>query len=228
MKPLPILLFAAGLGTRMGALTRDRPKPLVRVAGKALIDHALDIARGAGQRQIAVNLHYLPEMIEAHLSGQDIVFCREDGQLLDTGGGLRNALVQLGRGPVLTLNSDAVWRGPNPIRHLLEAWTPEMPGALLSLVAPANAHGHTGAGDFSLAPDRRLTRGGEMIYTGLQVIQPGCLDGFPDGAFSLNRVWDRLAQAGKLCGTVYCGEWCDVGRPESIPFAEAMLSRPDV
>lgn len=220
-----ILLFAAGLGTRMGALTRTRPKPLIRVAGKALIDHALEIAREASPRRIAVNLHYLPAMIEAHLAGQDIVFCPEDGQLLDTGGGLRNALTALGPGPVLTLNTDAVWRGANPILQLLEAWSPDRSEALLSLAPPERALGHPGAGDFTLGPDGRLTRGGPMIYTGAQIIRPDVLHAIPDPVFSLNRVWDLLAQRGTLHGQQFSGHWCDVGRPESIAVAEAMLNQ---
>ncbi|HKL64600.1 MAG TPA: NTP transferase domain-containing protein, partial [Roseovarius sp.] len=115
---LPVMIFAAGFGTRMGALTQDRPKPLIKVAGRALIDHALDLVAGHAPSRIVVNLHYRADQLVAHLDGRGVRLSHETPDILDTGGGLRAALPLLGDGPVLTMNSDAVWQGPNPLSHL--------------------------------------------------------------------------------------------------------------
>ena len=125
------MLFAAGFGTRMGALTAERPKPLIAVAGKPLIDHALDLVEPLGLARVVANLHYKPEPLIAHLSGRGILFSHETPDILETGGGLRHALPLLGRGPVFTMNTDAVWRGPNPLTLLAEAWNPDRMDAIL-------------------------------------------------------------------------------------------------
>jgi MurNAc alpha-1-phosphate uridylyltransferase len=219
---LPILLFAAGLGTRMGALTADRPKPLIPVAGKPLIDHALDVATTAQTGTKVVNLHYKGQIIRDHLAGQNILFSDESDKLRETGGGLRHALPLLGASPVLTMNTDAVWKGPNPVTHLLNAWDDKME-ALLLIVATENAHGHPGKGDFDIDGDGRLQRASGAIYTGVQIIQTEALQDIAERAFSMNMVWDQIAARGGLYGALYGGQWCDVGQPESIPIAEAML-----
>jgi MurNAc alpha-1-phosphate uridylyltransferase len=219
---LPILFFAAGLGTRMGAMTKDRPKPLINVAGKALIDHALDIADDAGVGRKVVNLHYHGDMIRQHLTGRNIAFSDESGMLLETGGGLRQALPLLQGNPVLTMNTDAVWHGPNPIRHILNAWHPDME-ALLLVVEKQNVVGHLGKGDFELDPDGRLHRAPGSIYTGLQIMRTDVLNEITETAFSMNVAWDKIAARGGLFGTCFDGKWCDVGQPESIPLAEEML-----
>ena len=218
---LPILFFAAGLGTRMGALTKDQPKPLINVAGKALIDHALDIADDAGVGQKVVNLHYHGDMIRQHLTGRNIAISDESGMLLETGGGLRQALPLLQGNPVLTMNTDAVWHGPNPIRHILNAWQPDME-ALLLVVEKQNVVGHMGKGDFELDPDGRLHRAPGSIYTGLQIMRTDVLNEITETAFSMNMAWDKIAARGGLFGTCFDGKWCDVGQPESIPLAEEM------
>lgn len=217
------MLFAAGKGTRMGALAKDRPKPMIPVAGKPLIDHALHLADAAGVAPKVVNLHYLSHMLETHLSGRDIVFSDETKALLETGGGLRKALPLLGQNPVLTMNTDAVWDGPNPVSALLDAWQPQME-ALLLVVRKQNVSGHAGAGDFALGTDGRLHRARELIYTGVQIIRTDVLSEIDEVAFSMNRAWDIIAGRGGLFGTVYDGQWCDVGQPSSIPLAEAMLN----
>lgn len=215
------MLFAAGFGTRMGALTADRPKPLIPVAGRALIDHALDLADDAGINHIVVNLHYRGDQIRAHLAGQNILYSEEQ-PILETGGGLRAALPLLGPGPVYTLNTDAVWTGDNPLQTLNNAWSPEI-GALLLLSPVTRTRGHGPKGDFTLHPDGRITRGGDMVYLGAQILDPAGLEDFPEPAFSLNRHWDRLIAAGRAHGVLHPGLWCDVGRPEGIAEAEAML-----
>ena len=222
------LIFAAGLGTRMGHLTQDRPKPIIEAAGRPLIDHALSLLDTAGIDRIAVNLHYKPQMLRDHLAHRDILFSDETETLLDTGGGLRHALPLLPTNPVLTLNSDAVWQGPDPVTPLLDAWRDGME-ALVLCVPPANAIGHTGEGDFLIDAAGRVTRGPGPIYTGLQLIRTDRLAEIPDTAFSLNRLWDRMIEAGTLHGLLWPGKWCDVGQPASLPLAHSLLSEtPDV
>lgn len=216
------MLFAAGKGTRMGDLTKDRPKPMVEVAGKPLIDHALQIANAADVGPIVVNLHYLPQLLKAHLSGQGIVFSDETDGLLETGGGLRKALPLLCSNPVLTMNTDAVWNGPNPIETLKNAWQPQME-ALLLLVKKQNVSGHLGAGDFGINAEGHLHRAPDLIYTGVQIIRTDVLSEITEDAFSMNLAWDIIAKRNGLFGAVYDGKWCDVGQPSSIPLAEAML-----
>jgi MurNAc alpha-1-phosphate uridylyltransferase len=222
MTPDAAMIFAAGLGTRMGALTRDRPKPLIPVAGRPLLDHALELARPAARR-IVVNTHYLPDQIATHLAGSGVLISHEPGPILETGGGLRAALPLLGPGPVFTLNSDAVWNGPNPLLALRAAWDPARMEALLLLLDRPQAIGHTGPGDFIMT-DGHLTRGPGLVYSGAQIIQTTDLAAIPDTVFSLNKLWDRMIARGTLHGLRYSGQWCDVGRPDSIPLAEAMLT----
>lgn len=225
--PAALMLFAAGFGTRMGNLTKDRPKPLIEVAGRALLDHALDVAADADVTRIAVNAHYKAEQIAAHLAGRNILVSYEVPDILDTGGGLRAAMPLLKTSPVFTMNTDAIWRGPNPLTLLAQAWRDDM-DALLLCLPPAQAIGHAGTGDFVLGADGRATRGQGLIYSGAQIIRTEVLNDMPGGAFSLNRVWDRMLADGRLYGISYAGKWCDVGHPGGIALAEDMLERRDV
>lgn len=226
-RPDALMLFAAGFGTRMGELTRSRPKPLVQVAGRPLIEHALDLARAADVGPIVANVHYLPDQIITHLAGQDVLISDERDRILETGGGLRKALGLLGSGPVMTLNTDAVWSGPNVITQLREQWQSARMSALLALVPVERALGHTGKGDFALAPDGRISRGTGYVYTGAQALNPAGIETISEAVFSLNLLWDRMISEGRAYGTVYPGRWCDVGRPDCIPLAEAMLGAAD-
>lgn len=221
--PDALMLFAAGFGTRMGELTRTRPKPLVEVAGRPLLDHALDLARGAAVARIVVNTHYLGAQIAAHLVGSEVVISDESAKILETGGGLRKALPLLGDGPVITLNTDAIWNGPNVITALQKAWDPGRMSALLALVPCAQALGHAGDGDFCLLSDGRIARGQGYVYTGAQILNPAGIETISDEVFSLNLLWDRMLAEGRVHGLAYSGGWCDVGRPESIPLAERLL-----
>ena len=225
MRPTPdaLMLFAAGFGTRMGPLTAERPKPLIPVAGRALIDHALDLVRGAGIGTVVANSHYRAEQLAAHLAGQNVTVSPEIEEILETGGGLRQALPLLGDGPVMTLNTDAVWTGPNVLTTLREAWRPEAMSALLALVPVARAMGYRGTGDFALDAEGRIQRGPGYVYTGAQILAPEGLHDIPERVFSLNILWDRMIAEGRAYGVVHPGGWCDVGRPESIPLAESML-----
>lgn len=227
-RPDAVMLFAAGFGTRMGALTQARPKPLIEVAGLPLLDHALALVDDAGLDPVVANTHYLAEQIAAHLDGRGVQISHEAPEILETGGGLRHALPLLGQGPVYTLNTDAIWQGPNPIRLLAETWDPEFMDALLVTIPAENAVGHTGAGDFLHDPDGRLRRGPGEVYGGVQIIRTDGLHGIRDSAFSLNLLWDRMLADGRLYGLSYPGRWCDVGRPEGIAMAEAMIGGNDV
>ena len=219
---MPILFFAAGLGTRMGDLVKDQPKPLIRAAGRPLIDHALDFAEIPEIGRRVVNIHYHGDMIRQHLRNKPVLFSDERTALLETGGGLKKALPMLQGNPVLTMNTDAVWKGPNPIQKILASWQDHME-ALLLLVPKDRAIGHLGKGDFSVANDGQLTRAPGPIYTGLQIIRTDCVARIEKTAFSMNIVWDKIAARNGLYGCVYDGGWCDVGQPESIPLATSML-----
>ncbi|MCZ4354375.1 nucleotidyltransferase family protein [Roseovarius aestuarii] len=224
--PDAVMLFAAGFGTRMGSLTADRPKPLIEVAGRPLLDHALDLAKDVPRA--VVNAHYKAEQIEAHLDGRNVILSLESPEVLDTGGGLRAALPLLDRPVVYTMNTDAVWAGPNPLDLLAQVWDADRMDALLLCLPPAQAIGHAGSGDFILAPDGRLSRGPGVIYSGVQILRTDTLEDMPEGAFSLGLVWDKLANSGRLFGCTYPGTWCDVGHPAGITLAEEMLGRADV
>ena len=223
--PDALMLFAAGFGTRMGALTAALPKPLIKVAGRALIDHALALVDGVPLARKALNLHYLPEQIKAHLAHRtDIAFSLESPAILETGGGLRQALPLLGYGPVFTLNTDAIWAGPNPLMILRQAWIPRTMDALLLLIPEQAARGHVGPGDFTRCAGGRITRGGDHIYVGAQIIRTETLHQMAAPVFSLNRLWDQMIATGRAYGAVYPGHWCDVGQPGGIQQAEAMLA----
>lgn len=218
----PLMIFAAGLGTRMRPLTETCPKPLIPVAGRTLLDRALDLGRAAGAGPIVVNTHYLGDRIAAHLAGRDVALSDEADEILDTGGGMRQALPLLGPGPVMTLNPDVVWTGPNPLAALQDAWREDM-DALLMLVPLARATARQGAGDFARDGAGRITRRGDYVYAGAQILRPDRLAEIPDRVFSLNRLWDRLIAGGRAFGLVHPGGWCDVGYPAAIPLAEALL-----
>lgn len=222
MKPSALMLYAAGFGTRMRELTADRPKPLIPVAGRPLIDHALALTEGRNLRIVA-NTHYRGFQIAAHLAGSGIRVIDEP-EILETGGGLRNARAALGPGPVFTLNTDAVWTGPNALDTLARAWDPDRMDALLLLVPRERATGHAGAGDFLLDGEGRLSRGPGAVYTGAQIIDPALCDEVALRKFSTNLAWDIAAERGRLHGVLHPGGWCDVGRPEAIPLAESLIS----
>ncbi len=231
MRPprFPLMLFAAGFGTRMRPLTAVRPKPLIPVAGRPLIDRALDLAREAGAGPIVVNTHYLGAQIAAHLAGApDVAISDEPGEILETGGGLRQALPMLGDGPAMTLNPDAVWRGPNPLDLLARGWDAGRMDALLLVQDAGRVRGRGGRADFTLAPDGRLARAaaGEagVVYLGAQILRTEGLVQVAERVFSLNRLWDRMIAGGRLFGLRYPGAWCDVGSLEGLAEAEAMLA----
>ncbi|MBU2957188.1 nucleotidyltransferase family protein [Paracoccus sp. 1_MG-2023] len=218
-----LMIFAAGFGTRMRPLTDDRPKPLVEVGGRTLLDRALEMGAEAGAAPVVVNTHYLGAQVADHLAGRDVAISPEPDLILDTGGGLRRALPMLGAGPVMTLNPDVVWSGPNVLKALQAAWDGDRMDALLALVPVARATARKGAGDFAMDDAGRIARQGDHVYAGAQIIRPEALHDIPDQVFSLNLLWDRMIADGRAFGMVHPGGWCDVGYPEAIPMAEALL-----
>ena len=222
--PDAIMLFAAGFGTRMGTLTQTRPKPLIAVAGKPLLDHALDLVTPLGLSRVVVNSHYKADMIAAHLDQRPVQISQEVPDILDTGGGLRHAMPLLGTDPVMTLNTDAIWQGPNPLELLRRAWRPDDMDALLICIPPHSALGHSGDGDFKLDDAGRMTRGPGLVYGGAQIIKTTLLAEVPDRAFSLNVIWNKMLVNNRLFGLPYPGQWCDVGHPDGITLAETLIA----
>lgn len=223
----PLMIFAAGFGTRMGRLTADRPKPLVPVLGVPMIDRALALARAAGAAPLVANTHYLGSQIAAHLAGTGVAISDEPGEILETGGGLRKALPLLGQGPVMTLNPDVVWRGPNPLQALAAAWDAERMDALLLVQAAARVRGRDGRADFALGGDGRILRDRSptgVVYLGAQILRPEGLDDVSERVFSLNILWDRMIAQRRAYALIYDGDWCDVGSPEGLRAAEDMLA----
>ena len=216
------MVFAAGLGTRMRPLTDDRPKGLVDVAGRALVDHALE--QVAGARPIVVNAHHHADRLIAHLALRDVRILHETPTLLDTGGGLRNALPHLGAGPALTMNADAVWTGPTAFATLSAAWAPDRMDGLLLLVPLSRAVGPA-KGSFGMRAGGRLERDPEgHVYTGAGIVKTDALADDPREVFSLRDLWFDMAARGRLHGVLHPGRWADVGTPDGIAAAEAMLA----
>jgi MurNAc alpha-1-phosphate uridylyltransferase len=227
MPRFPLMLFAAGFGTRMRDLTADRPKPLIPVRGTPLIDRALDLAAGAGCGPVVVNVHYLGDQIIRHLQGRPgVQISDERAAILDTGGGLRAALPVLGESPVMTLNPDAVWQGPNPLALLAQAWDPDRMDALLLVKDRAAVRGRSGKADFVTDAEGRIARAEDekgVLYLGAQILRPDGLAAIPQPVFSLNLLWNAMIVEGRAYALPYPGDWCDVGSPEGLAEAEAML-----
>ncbi|MDU8942518.1 nucleotidyltransferase family protein [Ovoidimarina sediminis] len=221
MRPDAAMIFCAGFGTRMGALTADLPKPLLRVGGETLFDRMHGLARKAGIGRVVINAHYRAEAMEAHVAGMDIAVSREAPEILETGGGLKAALPLLGEGPVYTANPDVVWAGPNPFEIVAGAWAEDI-DALLLCVPVARAIGRE-TGDFAETADGSLRRQGPVIYGGMQIIRPGVVARMAEERFSLNLVWDALMAEGRVRYSLYPGWWCDVGTPEGIGQAEQLI-----
>ncbi len=231
--PKTALVLAAGLGTRMRPLTNDRPKALVEVAGRALIDHVLDRLADAGVETAVVNVHAFADRLEDHLSARAfprIVISDERAALLETGGGLKRARPLLGDGPVVVANIDSVWleEGVPALETLAAAWDPERMDACLLLARIDRSLGFDGAGDVFLGEDGRLTFRGEApsapyAYMGVHITRPDIADDEPGDAFSLAPIWRRLAARGRLHGAAMDGFWMHVGDPVAREAAEARL-----
>jgi MurNAc alpha-1-phosphate uridylyltransferase len=228
------MVLAAGLGTRMRPLTLDRPKPLVEVAGRTMIDHCLDKLVDAGVARAVVNVHHFPQMVKDHLAARTapaVSISDEGDLLLETGGGMVNALALLGADPFFCINSDNLWvDGPQDVFHQLsEAWKPDQMDALLQLVPHARAGNHKGKGDFHMDGAGRITlrRSGRIapfIYSGIQLVSQRLLRDAPAGPFGTMVLWKRAMAEGRLYGVSHLGLWYEVGSPEAIaPTEEALL-----
>jgi MurNAc alpha-1-phosphate uridylyltransferase len=229
------MVLAAGLGKRMRPLTATRPKPLVEVAGRPLIDHVFDRLRAGGIERVVVNVHYLADSVEAHArqigGGMELHFSDERGQLLETGGGVAQALPLIADDTFLVANSDNLWiDGPvDAIRLLAQRWDEAAMDALLLVVPLARAHCHGGVGDFHMDAEGRLqrrrpSRVAPFVYTGVQIVSRRLFTDVPEGSFSFNLLWDRAIAAGRAFGMVHQGLWFDVGTPPAIARTEAILA----
>ena len=232
--PKTAMIMAAGLGKRMRPLTATRPKPLIEVGGKALLDHVLERLSAAGVRKVVVNVHYLADALEAHLSsrehGLEVVISDERDLLLETGGGLKKAAPLIDADPFLALNSDNLWiDGPaDTLKLLASQWDDARMDALLLLVPQARALNHKGMGDFHMDSTGRVRRRershvAPFVFTGIQIVSKRLLRDAPDGPFSTNILWDRAIEEGRCFGAVHQGLWFDVGTPQAIPMTEAAI-----
>jgi MurNAc alpha-1-phosphate uridylyltransferase len=233
--PEVAMVMAAGLGKRMRPLTATRPKPLVEVAGKTLLDHSFDRLRAAGVKKAVVNVHYLPDALEAHLksrvTGIETVVSDERDMLLETGGGLLKALPLIDADPFLVVNSDNLWvdGAVDSLRQLAAQWDDARMDALLLLVPLAGANCHKGQGDFHMSPSGAIRRKrpgavAPFVYTGIQMVSKRLFEGdLPVGPFSTNILWDRAIEAGRCFGARHQGLWFDIGAPPNIRKAEEIL-----
>ena len=209
----------------MGSLTANKPKPLIKVDGKALLDHALEAASSAPD--VYVNAHYRADLIKAHLAATPAKLLIEHPEILESGGAVKNALAHVHGDRIATLNADAVWSGPNPLDLLAAEFDPSKMDALLLIVPHAAAHGREGGGDFVQTPDGRLQfdrSRRSFVYTGAQILSAAPIRSEPRSIFSLRDTWTDLAAIGRLYGLVYPGHWADVGHPDGIGIAESMVA----
>ena len=228
------MILAAGLGTRMRPLTDTCPKPLIKVAGRATIDHTLDRVRAAGVRNLVVNMHHLADQIADWARRQtkpSVTLSDERDLLLDTGGGVAKALPHLGDQPFFVFNSDSFWvDGPVPaLDRLRQAWNADEMDCLLLVAEMTNAIGFDGPGDFTLDDDGHLNRREEshvapFVYAGCYLASPAMFADAPDGAFSMNVLWNRALQQGRLFGLRHDSMWLHVGTPEAIGEVENELT----
>ena len=231
------MVLAAGLGERMRPLTLTMPKPLVRLAGKPLIDHVLDRLADAGVKTAVVNVHYLPEQLEAHLASRrgrppETLVSDERGVLLDTGGGTSRALPLLGQGPFFIHNADSVWtEGASPaLSRMLKKWNPALMDSLLLLAPVTTSVGYAARGDFAMSQDGRLARRGAndvgpFAFAGVSLCDATLFKNAPEGRYSLNLLWDRALAKGKLYGIRLDGRWMHVGTPAALAEAETAFER---
>jgi MurNAc alpha-1-phosphate uridylyltransferase len=245
--PNSAMVLAAGLGLRMRPLTENCPKPLINLAGRTLLDRALDHLVTAGVARAVINLHYLGHMIEAHLSGRSvpaIEFSHEDDVLLETGGGVTKALALLGPAAFYVVNADITWTdGESPaLQRLASAWRDRDMDALLLLHPVATATGYDGVGDFTLDPasqegvdypacrltHRRDRPAAPYVFTGVQLLHPRLFTHAPSGPFSLTRLYDKAEEGGRLYGIIHEGDWHHIGTPDGLTEAEKILSKDPV
>ncbi|AVT78943.1 nucleotidyltransferase family protein [Rhodopseudomonas palustris] len=230
VRPHKAMVLAAGLGLRMRPLTDHMPKPLVRVAGRPLLDHVLDRLAEVDVTEAVVNVHYLPDQIIDHVAGRTsprVVISDERDQVLGTGGAVVKALPLLGDAPFYHLNADTMWiDGVRPnLARLAEAFDPARMDILLLMAPTANSIGYAGKGDFAMSPDGSLHKRKEtevvpFVYAGAAIMSPAIFKDAPQGEFSLTKMFDRAGQQHRLHGLRLDGLWMHVGTPDAVPAAE--------
>ena len=230
------MVLAAGLGSRMRPITETLPKPLVKVHGKTLLDHGLDMLEKSGVGKAIVNVHHHADQVESHIKSRSdfekIIVSDERSGLLDSGGGVKKALPLLGDNPFYVLNADSFWiEGCQPnLARMAECWDPEKMDVLLLLAGIANAVGFTSKGDFHMDAEGRLVRRNELevasfAYAGAAILKPELFDGTPDGPFSLNHIFDEALENERMFGLRLEGLWLHVGTPEAIKEAEEAIAK---
>jgi len=237
--PRKAMILAAGLGLRMRPLTDNCPKPLLRVAGREILAHILDGLLAGGINQVVVNMHYLADQVKTFAENYPdprlkLTLSDERDELMDSGGGVRQALPHLGDDPFFVLNSDLIWRdGARQMLHRLRAfWRDDRMDILMLLAPRGRAFGYDGPGDYNLQEDGRLRHRGaddraDHVYAGVMIIKPACFADAPDGPFSLRWIFDRAARHGRLYGVLHDGEWYHVGTPEALGRLEEILNKGD-
>lgn len=233
-RPDRAMVLSAGIGKRMRPLTATTPKPLIEVAGRSMLDYTLQRLRNAGVETAVVNVHYLADLVEIHakrFKGLTVAISDERDTLLETGGGIKKALPQLGGKPFYVTNSDSIWiEGVRPnLDVLVEAWQPEKMDILLLMVPSVNAIGYSGKGDFTMDDEGALARRDErtvapFVYSGTAIMKPELFENAPEGPFSLNVLFDRAIEQGRLFGVEGDGTWLHVGTPEALVDAEKAIA----
>lgn len=227
-------MLSAGMGKRMRPLTATTPKPLIEVAGRSMLDYTLQRLQKGGVQEAVVNVHYLADLVEVHakkFQGMAVAISDERDELLETGGGVKKALPHLGNQPFLVTNSDSLWiEGVRPnLETMAEAWNPEKMDILLLMVPSVNSVGYTGKGDFTMDVEGVLKRRVERtvapyVYSGTAIFKPEVFEDTPDGPFSLNLLFDRAIEQGRLYGVEGDGLWLHVGTPEALVDAERAIA----
>lgn len=232
--PTHAMILAAGMGTRMGALTDDTPKPLLTVQGRAIIDYVVERLIDFGIERIVVNLHHKAERLQAHFAGRrdaEFVFSMERDTILGTGGGIAQALEHLGSDPFFVVNGDVIWfdAGRSSLADMAKRFDEETMDGLLLLHPTVKAVGYGGVGDFQMDQEGRLLRRQEnrvapFVYTGVQLLHPALFADCPDGAFSINSLYDRAMENERMYGWRHEGDWMELNTPEGLRKAEALLT----
>jgi N-acetyl-alpha-D-muramate 1-phosphate uridylyltransferase len=230
--PNSAMVLAAGLATRLRPLSRARPKALMEVAGKTLLDHALDRLAEVGVERAVVNTHHLADQIERHLAGRKrpAIALSHEPEILDSGGGIAKALPLLGSGAFYVVNAKIVWRGGRgeALSRLAEAWDDRRMDGLLLLHPTVGAVGYDGSGDFTMDQLGRIAfrdprQVAPFVYAGIQMLHPRFFEGAPKGSFSLHPLWRRAIGAGRLYGLRHDGEWYHIATPQGLAAARAAL-----
>jgi len=233
--PRRAMVMAAGFGKRMRPITNNLPKPLIEVAGRSLLDRAIDRLEEAGIETVVVNTHHLGHLIEQHLrqrEAPEILISPEEEQILETGGGVAHALHLLGDEPFYVVNGDSMWLDgfESALWRMWRQWDDDKMDALLLVHSTVTAFGYSGRGDFLLDPLGRISRRPEQedspyLFSGIQILHPRLFEGCPEGAFSLNLLYNKAGEAERLYGIVHDGEWFHVGNPDGLAEAEDYLTQ---